>query len=56
MRRRTLLALPMAGLVPALLSACSEESVVPTSDPSTPSTPSTPSPAGGERIAYGSDP
>ena len=59
MRRRTLLVLPMAGLVPALVSACSEESAVPTSDPSTPSTPTataTPTAAGGERIAYGRDP
>ena len=56
MRRRTLLVLPMAGLVPALVSACSEESAVPTSDPSTPTATATPTAAGGERITYGSDP
>lgn len=50
MRRRTLLALPALGLVPSvLLSACSEESVVPTSDPG-------PAPDGVERITYGDDP
>ena len=35
MRRRTLLALPALGLVPSLLSACSEESIVPTDPPAT---------------------
>ena len=55
MRRRTLLALPALGLVPAaLLSACSEESAVPTSDPSP-----APVPDGGEGaevVTYGDDP
>lgn len=67
MRRRTLLALPALGLVPsALLSACSEESAVPTVDPTPTPTP-TPSPTpaeapvpergeGAEVIRYGDDP
>ncbi len=57
MRRRTLLALPALGLVPsALLSACSEESIVPTADPGP--TP-IPVPAAGvdaEVRVYGDDP
>ena len=54
MRRRTLLALPALGLaVPALLSACSEESPVPTSEPA----PAAPAGAdGAEVVTYGDDP
>ena len=51
MRRRTLLALPVLGpAVPVLLSACSEESPVPTDEPG----PAVPE--GAERIDYGEDP
>ena len=54
MRRRTLLALPALGLVPsALLSACSEESTVPTADPSPAAVPD--GGDGVEVIAYGED-
>lgn len=61
MRRRTLLALPALGLVPALLSACSEESPVSTPDQS-PDESSDPSPSvpegadGVEVVTYGDDP
>lgn len=54
MRRRTLLALPAFGLVPsALLSACSEESIVPTTadDRAVP-----PADGGAEIRTYGDDP
>lgn len=53
MRRRTLLALPALGLVPSvLLTACSEGSVVPTTE----SDPATASDEGVERVTYGDDP
>lgn len=56
MRRRTLLALPVLGLVaPALLSACSEEPAVP---PAPTIDPADPADAGTRRgrVAYGDDP
>jgi acetyl esterase/lipase len=54
MRRRTLLALPALGLVtPALLSACSEESPVPISEPAAAAPEGT---DGAEVVTYGADP
>jgi acetyl esterase/lipase len=55
MRRRTLLAMPALGLaLPALLSACSEESVVPTTEPGSAAAPE--AGEGAEVITYGDDP
>lgn len=55
MRRRTLLALSALGLVPSvLLSACSEETPVPTTDPDQASVPE--GGEGVEVITYGEDP
>lgn len=59
MHRRTLLALPVLGLVPSvLLSACAEETEVPPSDPGSDagSDPAPTTPDGAERITYGDDP
>ncbi len=50
MHRRTLLALPALGVLAPALSACSEESAVPTDAPA----PATPD--GVERVTYGEDP
>ena len=55
MRRRTLLALPALGLaLPTLLSACSEESAVPTPDQGSASVPEAAD--GVEVVTYGDDP